>query len=348
MTQQVIEVAADSLEEAREQIKARVPTGLQVLSETVISDGKPKTARAVAETAEAAWTKAQDQMPEGAEVVERKEVASPERKVVTVEAFDERSARREVNSGISRDATLGAVKLARPGSKGFLGIGKKPNQYEAEVFHQAVVEITYRLQAKLSAKIGHANRGMRQDSMSQATAYWMARMSSTKKDPYVMYTCEDKNAARAALLELPCIHEGEDQGLICSEVLIFGCYQRQDGIYEAIICGDELTHELWEQAKESFIKHGGTLKNDLEPEERAASLPKEEVGQADRVAFVREERKPSQLGTGTAVYRIYNAPDAASAKAFLDQHPVTQQLQYLIVETPEGNYCRDIEGFYKE
>lgn len=347
MTQQEIEVKASSLEEAREQIKSLIPTGLQLLSETVISDGKPKTTRVVAETTEAALAKAEEGIPQGAEPMEKKEVADPEHKVVTVEAFDEQSARDEVSSGIPRTATLNSLKLVRPGSKGFLGIGKKPNQYEAQVFHNAVVEVTYKEQARVSARIGHASRGMRQDTMSQATAYWMARMQSPKKDPYVMYTFEDQKAARAALLELPCIHEGENQELICTEVLIFGCYQRQDGIYEAIVCGDELTHELWKQANESFTKHGGKLKNDLEPEKRASSSPKAE-GQADKVAFVREERKPSQLGTGTSVYRIYNGPDAASAKAFLDQHPVTEQLYYLIVETPEGNYCRDIEGFYKE
>jgi len=348
VTQQVIEATANSLEEAREQIKSRIPTGLQLLSETVVSDGKPKTARGVGETTTAAQAKAEDQVPREAEVIEKKEVGTPELKVVAVKAFDEQSARQEVSSSIPRTATLKALRLARPGSKGFLGIGKKPNQYEADVFHQAVVEVTYKEQPRISASVGYASRGMRQDTMGQATAYWMARMQSSKKDPFVMYTFDDKNSARAALLELPCIHEGEDQKLICTEVLTFGCYQRPDGIYEAIVCGDELTHELWEQARESFTKHGGKRKNDLEPEKRAPSSPKAEVGQPDKVVFVREERKPSKLGTGTSVYRIYEGPDAASAKAFLDRHPVTQQLYYLIVETPEGNYCRDIEGFYKE
>ena len=48
------------------------------------------------------------------------------------------------------------------------------------------------------------------------------------------------------------------------------------------------------------------------------------------------------------IYRIYSSPDAASAKAFLDKNPVNQALLYLIVETPEGNYCRDVQGMYKE
>lgn len=41
-------------------------------------------------------------------------------------------------------------------------------------------------------------------------------------------------------------------------------------------------------------------------------------------------------------------PDAASARAFLQEYPVTQQLYYLVVETPQGNICRDIQGIYTE
>jgi len=48
------------------------------------------------------------------------------------------------------------------------------------------------------------------------------------------------------------------------------------------------------------------------------------------------------------IYRVHKAPDAASAKAFLEQNPVTKQFYYIVVETPEGNYCRDIQGMYKE
>ena len=48
------------------------------------------------------------------------------------------------------------------------------------------------------------------------------------------------------------------------------------------------------------------------------------------------------------LYRIHEAPDAVSAKAFLKQNPVTKQHYYIVVKTPEGNYCRDIQGIYKE
>lgn len=47
-------------------------------------------------------------------------------------------------------------------------------------------------------------------------------------------------------------------------------------------------------------------------------------------------------------YQIYQGPDAAAAQTFLEQNPVTKSFYYIIVETPEGTYGRDIQGIYKE
>ena len=191
------------------------------------------------------------------------------------------------------------------------------------------------------------NRGTRQDTLQKATAYWISRQPKVKKDPFVLYTFDTGAEARAALLELPCIRVAEDtQELIATDVLTFGYYPTEEGKYEAIICGDDLSHELWEQAKASFSKHGGIRKNDLEPARRATKQSAAKSPQPGKVQFVREERQ--NRGAANMVYRIHKAPDAASAKAFLDEHPVPQQFHYIVVETPEGNYCRDIQGMYKE
>jgi hypothetical protein len=48
MADKTIEIEAETLEEAREQVKSQIPEGLHLLSEQVISDGKPKTVRVVA------------------------------------------------------------------------------------------------------------------------------------------------------------------------------------------------------------------------------------------------------------------------------------------------------------
>lgn len=47
-------------------------------------------------------------------------------------------------------------------------------------------------------------------------------------------------------------------------------------------------------------------------------------------------------------FKIFKASDAASAKAFLQGETVDRKFLYLVVETPEGNYGRDINGVYKE
>jgi hypothetical protein len=192
------------------------------------------------------------------------------------------------------------------------------------------------------------NRGDRQDDLQQAMAYWIERMSSPVKDPFVMYFFETGKDAREALLDLPCIHEGPDGKLICTEPLIFGYYRQSDGLYEAVICGDKLTHDLWKRAKSSFESHGGRRKNDLEPVVALPPAPPAGPASPEDVVFVREERKPTKLGSGIATYRIHKGPDEASARAFLECHPVTKEFHYLVVETPEGSFGRDIQGIYQE
>lgn len=64
------------------------------------------------------------------------------------------------------------------------------------------------------------NVGTRQDTMDLAVAYWMARNAGQKFEPYALYVFDEESDAREALLELDCIHVGEDTGkLICTETL---------------------------------------------------------------------------------------------------------------------------------
>ncbi len=191
------------------------------------------------------------------------------------------------------------------------------------------------------------NLGTRHDTKGLAMAYWMGeRLNSTRKDPFVMFTFSKTEDARKALLDLPCIHLARDSNkLICTEPLIFGYYEIE-GMHEAVLGGADLTHDLWEQARASFTKHGGTRKNDQEPEKPRAAAPPRKAAQPENIVFLREEPKHG-MG-GTAIYRIHKGTDKESALAFLKQNPVTQQLLYLVVETPDGNYCRDIQGIYKE
>jgi HEAT repeat protein/uncharacterized protein YndB with AHSA1/START domain len=191
------------------------------------------------------------------------------------------------------------------------------------------------------------NLGTRQDTTEKAISYWKGRRWQAKKepDPFVLYTFKTEKDAKAALLELSCIHEAKDTGnLICTETLDFG-YYNLGSEYEAIICGVDLSHELWEIANASFAKHGGIKKNDLEPKLNTKTITTE-VPSDDQVIFLREDRVNDAFGL--TIYRVFKGPNAASAKAFLQKQQVTKKLYFIVVETSEGNYGKDINGIYKE
>lgn len=191
------------------------------------------------------------------------------------------------------------------------------------------------------------NLGTYYDTASRGESYWRSRMMQGADYPFVIYYFDNEKNAREALLELPCIHVAQDSlKLICTEVLDFGYYPAGDGAYAAFICGNDLTHDLWEQAKTSFGKHNGTPRNEQEPEKRSAPVQQATAARPDKVVFVKEMRGQNQVGGGTYIKKRYSAPDAASAKAFLQQHPVTEQFYYIEIETPEGNFGRDIQGIY--
>ena len=50
---------------------------------------------------------------------------------------------------------------------------------------------------------------------------------------------------------------------------------------------------------------------------------------------------------GKDEYEVYFAPTAALAKQRLGALPVTKPHYYIVIETPEGNFGRDVMGEYE-
>jgi hypothetical protein len=71
------------------------------------------------------------------------------------------------------------------------------------------------------------------------------------------------------------------------------------------------------------------------------------VSNGETVVFKQIYNKPFLQGT-TNTYEEWTAPSAQAAKEFLNQHPVTKQQYYLVVETPAGNWCRDRLSIYQD
>ena len=149
MRQETIEVEAESLPEAMSRLQARVPPGLFLLSRVIRSDGAPTKIRAVGTTVEQAFATVQASLPKDASIVEQKVLHSPTTRTYTFEAETEQDAKRRADSYVSRTTKLLQLALAVPGKKGLLGMGRRANQFQAEVLEMAEVEVTSKLPARV-------------------------------------------------------------------------------------------------------------------------------------------------------------------------------------------------------
>jgi hypothetical protein len=191
------------------------------------------------------------------------------------------------------------------------------------------------------------NKGMRVENMSQSVAYWMVeRFQNPHKDPFVYYVFSNEKDAKAAMLELPFIHTAQDTGnIICDDVFRFGYFAvTNDGVftgeYDAFVAGTDFTHEMWKQTHAAFAKHNGRKKNDLEPDKSVRSNVSAN-GDTRRVTFFNEKRE------GSMVWMMYKAPSKADAMAFLSKQHIDKPLYYVVVQTPEGTFGKDKDGYYQ-
>ena len=60
------------------------------------------------------------------------------------------------------------------------------------------------------------------------------------------------------------------------------------------------------------------------------------------------EERQTPSGSSTYHYSVYKCGSAQKAREFLDAKTISAKYTYIIVETPEGNWGKDIGGMYKE
>jgi hypothetical protein len=151
---ELVSPEVESLAEARSEVNSRIPPGQCVLSERVISDGKPIAIHGTGDTIEAAYAEAERQVPEGAAVVSRKEIQARSRRTVTAPAPDETVARGLMYGQLGQKEHIDTVVQIAPGKPGFLGIGRKLPEWQAEAWAAAEVEVSYRRPAQLAVRVG--------------------------------------------------------------------------------------------------------------------------------------------------------------------------------------------------
>jgi predicted Zn-ribbon and HTH transcriptional regulator len=165
----------------------------------------------------------------------------------------------------------------------------------------------------------------------------------SKGSPFICYTFTTEETARNGLSSLSFIKIASDTNeFISLETLEFGCYDSgTNGLWEVIIWGDSFTSEMFEESNTKLSAAGGNKKGERKPVENTRSKTK--VSNLDgKTTYVRKDVK------GPNTYEIYKAPSKSVALEFLKMKPVTKSLYYVIVETPEGNWGKDIDGIYQE
>jgi hypothetical protein len=150
----IIEITADSLDGAQKQVRSTIPEGLSLLSEEVLSDGKPRTVSGIGENPEDAFETAQRKVPAGAVVVASTQAIGAGNKTIVVQALDEDGAKTQAERTLSDGASVKGLRLLAKGRRGFLGIGGSANNYEVHIHQRTVVQITFKETARIRATIG--------------------------------------------------------------------------------------------------------------------------------------------------------------------------------------------------
>lgn len=167
---------------------------------------------------------------------------------------------------------------------------------------------------------------------------------ASKGHPYICYTYNSEEEAKRGLLSISFIKKASDTNeFISLEILEFGCYETEtNGIWEVIIWGDNFTKEMFDEARLKLEKVNGKKKGERIPWKKSQNKTKPETKVHGTSKYVRTDKK------GPNTYEIYKANSKSVALEFLKNKTVAKSLYYIIVETPEGNWGKDIDGIYQE
>jgi hypothetical protein len=151
MSIQTLEVQAQTLEVARQDLQKKLSPGIVVLRETVLADGSSKIVEGKGATVEEAVQKAKANIPPNA-TIEGHVLQPPTRETIQVDGFDESEVRRK--AVVAKPKRIDSVSIKESGHKGFIGIGRRPHTYDIVITQLALIKIKYRQPAVIRAEVG--------------------------------------------------------------------------------------------------------------------------------------------------------------------------------------------------
>lgn len=151
---EIIEVTieAKTLDEARQKAKDELEERYFIISEEVISDGLEKVNICTAKITDEAFSKGIKQIPSDAKIIEKKEIQKADKRISEVKGFEQNEAEKHIKQTLFKYEMLESVQLKEKGHKGFLGLGRKPNSYIANIIQLAAIEIKFIEPAKIKIR----------------------------------------------------------------------------------------------------------------------------------------------------------------------------------------------------
>ena len=150
MTARIIQIEADSMEEAERQLDTLDTDAFIVLKKSVLSREKAETIEEIVDTVEEALTKAKNKIPTEAKIEKEEIKIEPNRTVLHVKAKNEKLAETKIE--LKKAEIIESISLHKQGRRRFFFF-KTRNVYEVAIFQKAVVEIRFRTKARLQVTV---------------------------------------------------------------------------------------------------------------------------------------------------------------------------------------------------
>ena len=178
--------------------------------------------------------------------------------------------------------------------------------------------------------------------------FWVQADAAGGGLPHVAYQFPEYGQAFRALAQLSYLQQRTaTRPLWSSAPIQLGIYQH-DHLFIAFVGGLRLTRTMWNEAAACLAKaDGGTLFRISDPPPLQVVLP-DLAARPDLATRIHPAREYTGERNDFSEYVVFEATDKSAAMTFLRLAKVTEPDVYVVVETPEGHWGRDIRGVYRE
>jgi ankyrin repeat protein len=194
------------------------------------------------------------------------------------------------------------------------------------------------------------NLGTFFDNHTDSKNLWLA-LSLNEITPYIIGEFNSYRKARKALLAPNFMRKGDEQKqIICTEPFNYGFFKHPLGKWRIFVQGKTFSYYDFIEVKKAITINNGKIWQEEEPEHNdILNKNKDTEKEIDtkNVIFDREQKQvaswdPSIINT----YMVYKGPNKETALEFLKNETVSKSQIYIVVETPDGKFCKDKMGMY--